>query len=340
MPENKHTTISKDLEKAIRSGQYFERIPPVRILAEQYGVSLQTMTKALKTLQKSGLLVASPGGTRIMENIPYQLNSGVVSIFMLGNTLPVVRLNEDPLLQSLRSEAAKDGVTLVSMWVNSEDIFQKQTFWQSRQTDGYIFIYSSFYPLISKHLQISGVPYIAANWLPDSFNVHWIDWDWKKQLFELIKQLKERNYSKIAYLPNIHWKFGEEFHYDMWQDVCSSYDLYNYQPDKSFFGNDPLRQLERVAQDPAGAPEVLLPFNIPPQLLLDKLDDLNLDCRICTCQISEETAHDHRFMPYSENDYSKLGREIWQLFRQISSGKAGSPRGHWVNSEKITIIKQ
>lgn len=337
MPENKHAQISIDLEQAVRSGQYFERIPPVRILAAQYGVSLQTMTKALKPLQRSGLLVSGPGGTRIMENIPYKLNSGIVTIFMLDDTLPEKPLGEDPLLQSLRAEAAREGVTLVTMWVSDENIFHKQSFWQSRQTDGYIFIYSSFYPLISKQLQISGVPYLAANWMPESFNVHWIDWDWKKELFELVKQLKERNYSKIAYLPHIHWKFGEEFHYDMWQDVCSSYDLYNYLPDESFFGSEPLQQLERIAADPAGAPEVILPFNIPEKNLLAKLDELKLDCRIYMSSNGSEKLKDPRLFYHSTNDYDKLGKEIWKLFRQISSGKAGKPRGHWVGNKTIKI---
>ena len=340
MPENKHFNISRDLEKAIRNGKYFERIPPVRVLAGQYGVSLQTMTKALKPLQQSGLLVSGPGGTRIMENIPYQLNSGVVTLFMLNDTLPVIGRNEDPLLQTLREEAARDGVTLVMMWVDSAEIFQKQTFWESRQTDGYIFIYSSFYPLVSKHLQISGIPYLAANWLPDSFNAHWIDWDWKKQLFDLVKLLIDMDYTRIAYMPNIHWKFGLEYHFDMWQDICESYGIYNYQPDMSYFGSEPYDLLDRMAQDPFGAPQVVIPTNLDHKLLHNKITDLQIDCRICLSGNNSNIEQNPGVILYSANDYSKLAREIWKLFRQISSGKAGFPRGHWVNSEKITIIKQ
>ncbi|MBE6368141.1 MAG: GntR family transcriptional regulator [Lentisphaerae bacterium] len=337
MPENKHAEISKLLEQEIRSGKYFERIPPVRTLARQFNVSLQTMNKALKPLQNSGLLVSGPGGTRINENIPYSLHCGVVSVFMLGSSLPQTPISEDMFLQALQQEANNDGVTLLMMWVENEEIFRNQSFWESRQTDGYIFVYSSFYPLLSKHLHVSGVPYVIGNWLPDSFNAHYVDWDWKKQLFDLVKLLQENGFSKIAYMPNLHWEFGFDFHYDMWQDVCSSYELHNYSPDKSSFGIPPSQQLTKIIADPAGPPEVIIPTNIDCSAILQQLDSLGVNCRLAVNSGYLPIINDKRMIYYSANDYRKLASELWKVFRKISNGTAGPPRGHLITSGKITI---
>ena len=247
MPENKHASISADLEKAIRSGKYFERLPPVRILARDYGVSLQTMSKALKPLQNSGLICSAPGGTCIMENIPHTRNTGVVTVFMLNDSTPRLDLSRDPLLQTLREEAAKDDISLVVMLVNSQEIYRKTAFWESRHSDGYLFLYSSFYPMISRYLNVVGVPYVVGNWLPGNIHAHWVDFDGKKRLFDLVKLLLDRGYRKIAYMQKINFDFGIDFHCEMWQDICSSYGIHNYTPDAGFFAGDPLDNLERFA---------------------------------------------------------------------------------------------
>lgn len=340
MPEKKHSNISYELEKAIRSGQYTDRIPPVRILAQTYGVSLQTMSKALKTLQNSGLIVSTPGGTRIQPNHICRKNTGVVTLFMLNDTDPLLSINDDPLLVTLREEAAKDGVTLAFMFFASNDIFKKTAFWENSQSDGYIFLYSSFYPVLSRHLSISGTPYVVGNWLPDDFNAHWVDFDWKKRIFDLVRLLLEEGCRKIAYVPRIYYDFGRNFHFDLWQDICSSYELENYAADPGYFALSPDEQLHSIAQSPIGAPDIVIPTNPNTAQLLQLMDKLQMPGRLLVPRNQDEEfpIRHERLRFYNHWDYRMLARKIWSVYRQIADGTAGMHCAHFASSEKVTLL--
>lgn len=339
MAENKHSDISKALEKAIRSGKYFERIPPVRTLAQEFHVSLQTMSKALKTLQNAGLLISGPGGTRIVEKIPYNFSGGVVSVFMPLNEKAIVRLENDDLWLALEEEANKDKVTLVAMQASNEEIFSKQKFWESHHSDGFIFLYSSFYPIAGVHLRIADIPFVAGNWLPPEFKTHWVDFDWKKRLFELVEILRGNSYTKIAYLPNLNWKFGCDFHFDMWKDVCSSYNIVNYTPGPRSFGVNFHAYLERILRSKYGTPEIIIMANVDITNLIRQLDDFNYNGKIMLSEVYRQHINDPRFIFYSGYDYRKLGKKIWQVFKQIASGKATNCYEHLVPADEVILLQ-
>ena len=335
MAEEKHSFIRRALEKKIRAGQYFERIPPVRALAREFQVSLQTMTKALRPLKQSGLLVAGPDGTRIARGIPYRFPAGVVTLVLPEQ--PDYAFGQDPLLAALRDEMKSDGITPVQMIVPDVELYRKQLFWESRQTDGYLFLYQSFYPAL-QHFNLSGIPYLAGNRLNHDNNVHWIDFDWKKQIFDLVKLLRGRGCQRIAYLTR-KLTGAAQFHHETWQDVCESYNLCNYTPEASDFTLSPEERLKRFAASPDGRPDVLLTFNLPPAMLRETLaapawrgvilaaDDRFRDCRVGSCKI----------LCYPANPYEKLAKEMWKLFKMIADGTAGPPRGHWVQGEPMRL---
>ena len=335
MAENKHSDISKALEKAIRSGKYFERIPPVRTLAQEFHVSLQTMSKALKTLQNAGLLISGPGGTRIVEKIPYNFSGGVVTVFSFSEYI----LQTDPLWLSLQEEAAKDDTTLVAMLASSRDIFLKQSFWESLRSDGCIFLYSSFYPIAGIHLHTRGIPFVSGNWLPTEFATHFVDFDWKKRLFELVEILCGYSYTKIAYLPNLNWKFGCDFHFDMWKDVCSSYNIVNYTPGPRSFGVNFHANLERILRSKHGTPEIIIMANVDITNLIRQLDDFNYNGKILLAEVYRQHINDPRFIFYSGYDYKKLGKKIWQVFKQIASGKATNCYEHLVSADEVLLLQ-
>jgi len=338
MAENKHSEISKALEKAIRSGKYFERVPPVRTLAQEFNVSLQTMTKALKSLQNAGLIVSGPGGTRIIEKIPYSFSGGVVSVFMPFGKKTLDGLENDDLWLALQEEANKDKVTLVAMQASNDEIFSKQKFWKAHHSDGFIFLYSSFYPVAGVHLRIADIPFVAGNWLPPEFKTHWVDFDWKKHLFELVRILQQKGFSRIAYLPNLHWKFGVDFHFDMWRDICESYGIVNYSPRHRSFGGDFRNVLARILRSRRDVPEVLIMTNVDPYVLSDMLDEFQYHGKVLVSEAYRDICHDPRLIFYNSYDYRQLGRKIWQVFRQVANGSVGTRFEHWVNSDKGIFI--
>ena len=84
MPKLKHPNITLRLETAVRAGKYGNYLPPVRTLAGEFGVALQTMHKALQPLRENGLCSPGPGGTRINIAVPRRYNIGVVTAFLLA----------------------------------------------------------------------------------------------------------------------------------------------------------------------------------------------------------------------------------------------------------------
>ena len=331
MPEVKHLAIGNRLENAIRAGKHSDKLPPVRQLSADFGVALQTMTKALKPLVEKGLLDPGPGGTRIVSSMPRRAGIGVVTVFMLGEQ-PLTDPARDPLLTTLRSEAERDGVTLVLMWVDGDEIFTKPDFWKAGQTDGYIFLYSSFYSVLTRHLNVNGIPFVVANWLPEGANVHWIDFDWRRQLFDLVKQLLDHDYRHIAYLPMIRWQMGAPFHEDLWRDICDYYGIHNYSPGLDCFGSDPLAVMERWHVGEPVFPEVIIPNNtlLPP--LMKRLDEIG----VATKMVGHHDMIDAhpRMLFWRNNDYTTLGREVWKVFRQLCDGTAGVPHPHLITDTR------
>jgi len=66
-------SIAEDLDARIRRGEYEQGalIPPIRALAESYGVAPLTIRRAIKVLADRGRLTATPGvGTRVANSCP------------------------------------------------------------------------------------------------------------------------------------------------------------------------------------------------------------------------------------------------------------------------------
>ena len=322
MPKVKHPEITLQLERAVRSGQYGNYLPPVRTLAGEFNVALQTMHKALRPLRDSGLLAPGPGGTRINAAGPRRNNIGVVTAFMLASKTYPVDPMRDPLLVSLREEAERDGVSLVTMQADASVIFRRTRFWEGRGTDGYIFLYSSFYPVLSRHLHVSGTPFVVGNWLPDEVAAPWADFDWRKQLFELVRQLREHGVKRIGYLPEVNWEFGVPFHEDLWHDVCDAYGLAAELPREALQWNL-LEAVKWYLKQPGGLPDVLLPMKDVPEKALELLEHSGAPCRVLTS--SARNLSHPCLLRWNNNDYTVLGKELWKLFRQVCTDMMQTP---------------
>lgn len=322
MPKVKHPEITLQLERSVRSGKYGNFLPPVRSLAREFGVALQTMHKALRPLRDSGLLAPGPGGTRNCGVTPRRDNIGVVTAFMLNGKNDSADPMRDPLLVSLREEAERDGVSLVTMQAENSVIFRRTRFWEGRATDGYIFLYSSFYPVLSRHLNVSGTPFVVGNWLPDEVAAPWADFDWRRQLFDLVRQLREHGVKRIGYLPEVNWDFGVPFHEDLWHDVCDFYHLTNELPREALQWNLP-EAVKWYMKQPGGLPDVLLPMKDVPEKALELLDRNGAPCRVLTS--SARNLSHPRLLRWNNNDYTVLGKELWKLFRQVCTDMMQTP---------------
>ena len=323
MPAIKHPGITLELERLIRAGRYGRYLPPVRRLAQEFQVSLQTMVTALRPLHERGLILPGPGGTRVLvSSRPEALN--VVTAFMLSERdgRVLTEPTRDPLLLTLQEEASKDGVSLVTMVADRAAIFQRARFWEGRGTDGYIFLYSSFYPTIRRHLSVSGVPYVVGNWLPEEILVPWADFDWSAQLIQIARQLSSHGLKRLLYLPEVNWDFGLPYHLDLWSKVCGRFGLANHAtPERMKM--TPARALRSWRQEGLPPPDAFILHRGVDAEFLAMLDEAGWRSRVVS--YAPGFRGHPRVLCIGANDYPRLGRELWKLMRLASQNPESPP---------------
>lgn len=333
MAEEKHSSIRRTLEKNIRQGNYYKCLPSIRVLAREFDVSLQTMSKALRPLKQSGLLTTCPAGTIINGNIPYQFPNKSVTLVVNGQFNG--SFAEDPLLSTLRDEMQRDNITPHLLQRADLENTAAAPNENMLKSDGYLFLYQS-YSMASVLPDLNRVPFLVGNRLTGDPGVHWIDFDWKKQLFDLVKILLDRGYKKIAYIANSQIA---DFHYEAWLDVCASYNIFNYTAHADDFRIPLGKRLEKIALSAAGKPEILLLMNVSPESLQKELSaDLWNGTVIVVDKLrSIYPIKNCSYLRYSSSTYEKLGKAMWQLFKSIANHSAGPPRGHWVQGEPMHL---
>jgi DNA-binding GntR family transcriptional regulator len=60
-PTDLHEQLSNLLREQIRTGELTGRIPSIKFLSQEYGVSTRTVERALGTLKAEGLIIARVG---------------------------------------------------------------------------------------------------------------------------------------------------------------------------------------------------------------------------------------------------------------------------------------
>ena len=333
MPVVKHPGITLELERLIRAGRYGRYLPPVRRLAQEFQVSLQTMVTALRPLREKGLILPGPGGTRVLVSArPEALN--VVTAFMLSEPDGRVLMEptKDPLLLTLQEEASKDGVSLVTMVADRAAIFQRARFWEGRGTDGYIFLYSSFYPAIRRQLSVSGVPYVVANWLPEEIRVPWADFDWRAQLIQITRQLSSHGLKRLLYLPEVKWDFGVPFHVELWSEICGRFGLENHATPE-LLRMSPAQAFRAWRREGLPPPDAFILHHGFDADFLEMLDEAGWRSRVVSHAPSFR-GHP-RVLCIGDNDYPRLGRELWQLMRLASQNPGMSPASRLIEGGGI-----
>ena len=66
----KYERVRTEIERRIRSGQYTQRVPPIRELAAEFGVNTRTVMKAMEGLIEQGLLVSEVGRGTFVNAVP------------------------------------------------------------------------------------------------------------------------------------------------------------------------------------------------------------------------------------------------------------------------------
>ena len=104
--------IRKELsDRRLRAG---DRLPPERALAEQFGVSRNTLREALRSLENAGLLrlqKGATGGAFVRESTGDAIVTGLRDMFHLGAILPEHLTEARVLIESIAVRAACERAT-------------------------------------------------------------------------------------------------------------------------------------------------------------------------------------------------------------------------------------
>lgn len=326
MAEVKHIEITRRLEENIRARRYQDRLPPVRELVKEFDTTVRTMTKAIKPLAEAGLVLPTSNGTRICLDNPIRPKTGMVNI--VYRWMREGRSNYDALLEDLKKLAAEHGYKSVLMEVSDAEVFNDVEFWKSARVDGHIFVYSSFYNLLSRHLTLHNIPFVVGNWMPINYGVHWVDFNNEQMIYSLVEQIV--NYTgnhRIAFTFPGSVSAGQLWLRERWNAIAGHFELPDYIGSGLCFSRD----LEGAAREWAEMPE-------PPEIVISNhsevaiLEDI-FSARQLPLQLVLRTdmAPWVEAWRYSQADYHLLAREIWDVFSRVLEGTAGEPRSHLVD---------
>lgn len=196
MQEIKHTRITEDLRKGILNGKYGGKLPPYRMLVKEYGVSMQTIAKAVRPLSDNGLIVPGPRGSMIGvfgEKRPKYFAWGVL------NRGTIERGDNGGLksLSIINSILGRGGYNVVYLDARNERMRTDPEFWKRLPVDGVVFSYGTLTRELALSLRRHGIAAVTLHWA-DELPVNVVEWDTFGAVGEVVESLLKLGYRRIA----------------------------------------------------------------------------------------------------------------------------------------------
>ncbi len=191
MNRAKFPAIAEKLERRIRDGG---KLPPVRILASEFKVSLQTMTNARKKLIESGLISANRRqGTHCIVNAGHR---GMIGVITVGDD-PALN-NSDNHFVHLLSQITADGFTPVLFWLPGNTAVSAMNMLSKCDWKGLIFTNGSISEELADFLDSGTIPYVSGTMLPLHKNLNFAEFDNLNELERLTEKIQAKGYRRIA----------------------------------------------------------------------------------------------------------------------------------------------
>ena len=318
MPECKHEEISRLLAGEIEKQLYADRFPPVRELSARFQVSTRTMTKALKPLIKQGLIIPEgPRGCRVVPQNQQRQRTGFVGIFSnIGKIVPM----DDPLIGPLLELVRRDNCTPLLTDVARSEMIRDKEFWRSSYLDGYIFVYSSFDLQLANLLKCEGIPFVAANRLPENYGAPWADFDHYPALCELYKQLQQNGSRRIALLDRPSFSNSIAYSSSIWQKIQDHWQVppefrcgtFGNPESNEDYADTLFRQLQNVGANGSMPDTVVVRSNRAGDMLKAIVKEKSLPVKVV--MLSRD---------YCRPPYGALAEAVWELFKKVRDNTAG-----------------
>jgi LacI family transcriptional regulator len=195
--ENKYRTICKKLESRIKKGEYKDRLPGVYRLAEEFGVSHITISKAIKELSERGFVtVLGTKGAFVTERKSDRPKSNLICLVGGSGEYSA----QDMVIKEMVKAAEKAGYGVLTLGVSSLNILRDIAFISAIQVDGYIFFGAALDMEIARNLRFLGIPFVSMTGMPEETGIDWVDHDNFESVSKVFKYLYRLGHRRIAYM--------------------------------------------------------------------------------------------------------------------------------------------
>ena len=234
--------LSEKLEDYITKRNLSGRLPGLSILSKEFGVHQVTMSKAVKILEKKGLLtINGTRGTFINEKSRNRPQHKVIGVIGLEH----IR-ERDNFIAKLAKAIKTSGYAPIGITASKEMLAKNPRLLSHFPVDGFMFCCSSLTSNIAKHLHQENIPFVVCNRRP---NITWastLDYDHAAIFGDTLNYLKSLGHRRIAYISPAtpaEYQYHSKWMYSIIQNVMQ--DDFN----DNFFYNLPLKWQELVQQE-------------------------------------------------------------------------------------------
>ena len=182
-------------------------------------------------------------------------------------------VNGNPLLTELERGFNRRGQRVLFSNVPDAASFRDMEFWKSFWMDGAIFAYSSFDPEFAAALKAAGIPFMAANRLPEEYGVAWADYDTAGVFAGIVDSLLRRGIRRIAIDFPVHLSTYEPYIREEWQRLtvehgimCGDYMRIEYCADREMAGVMAREHAMHLSSLPE-APEAVIAWHTHPEMV-------------------------------------------------------------------------
>ncbi len=328
----KYKELTQLIEDNIKTRVYADRLPTLRALSAEFEVSSRTMHRALRSLSTRGLIVPdSTRGYMVNRGENIRPKTGIAGIFC---NIEEVDLKTDLLLKRLKEIILADGFTPFFSNVPDARQFSDINFWKSFWVDGCIFAYSTFDRQLASGLKLAGIPFLAANRVPDEYGANWVDFDAFGAIHNVVTWLYNHGYRRIALDNPIHLPTYGEYIRGEWTNLLEKYGIFRPEYLKLTCYDVFNKRRDVIAAHGAALaalpepPEAVICWHGNPELVRNALLPKQPDVQIFAYKTEYETQQDG--ITYLPMSYERLAREVWKTFKETIAPTAGETIQHLV----------
>lgn len=191
MIEAVYHKLSRELENYFSESAFPGRLPGVLPLCEHFGVSKQTMSKALHILQKRGIIRIE--GTRGMfynGSAKYQVRFKVIGISGL--------MNQEKIIYLLNEKFKNTGFSFLGLTIPSfKNSKQLNTWFMQMPIDGIILLNGASTPELLDFFYENNIPVIGCT-LPGYEHITGFEPDHYQTYTRILKNLRNKGHRRIA----------------------------------------------------------------------------------------------------------------------------------------------